>query len=565
MAIAAIVAATASHAAALGLSTQDEALYRDAFAAIEDKNWPKARSLAVQADLVLPAKVIYWLDLTREKSKPDFDELATFLLSNPDWPSQKMLRTKAEQAMDLAMPASAVIAWFERFPPVSRQGRIRLAQALDATQRTAEAVDLLRRIWIEENFPRRNSKVFYARYKSILRPEDHIARLDRLLWDGRRSEAKRMLRVVESGYAALGEARIRLMERGWAVDQAVAAVPVELRDDPGLWYERLRWRRRKNQDRYDESAREILFAPPIELVRPSAWWDERGILARRALEDGYVSEAYRLASEHGQTEGLDFADAEWLAGWIALRFLGDAKVAYGHFATMRQAVRYPISTARAAYWAGRALEDLGERESARLWYADAAQHWETYYGQLAGGCLNALGVDIRPGNIEPLDYSGATIGDHELANVVRLLVYLDEVERIDDFILRLVALAETPEDQAFIAMLALASDRPDLSTAAARRAIKHGVNLVANAYPLVDLPINGDQAGLEDALVLAVIRRESAFDPEAISSAGARGLMQLMPATARQVARAMRLPENTATLTEDPAYNVTLAQPSSRA
>ena len=558
LAAAVLLAAPALGSEARGLSVSDEALYRDAFAAIESKNWPKALRLAAEGENPLPGKVILWLDLTRAASKPGFEALAAFLIDNPDWPSQKTLRAKAELAMPFSLPATQVIAWFEHFSPVSREGRIRLAEALGEVGRSEEKIDLIRRIWVEENFPRRDSKAFYARYKSVLLPEDHVARLDRLLWDGRRSEARRMLRVVDADHAALGEARLRLMERGWAVDQAIAAVPAALRNDPGLQYERLRWRQRKDQLSYDESAREILFDAPDELGRPAAWWSQRAILARRALEDGHVSAAYRIASEHGPLDGAAFADAEWLAGWIALQFLQDAAVAFEHFAALRRAVGYPISLARAGYWAGRALEQMGDRESARLWYADAAQHWQTFYGQLAGARLASLGVDIRPGGIEPIDYSGATIGNHELADVVRLLVYLDQPELIDDFILRLVALGEGPQDQAFIATLALASDRPDLSIRAARRAVRHGIVLQAHAWPLVALPPEGDPAGLEPALVLTVVRQESAFDPQAVSPSGARGLMQLMPATARQVARAMRLPATVSQLTEDAGYNVTL-------
>lgn len=367
-----------------------------------------------------------------------------------------------------------------------------------------------------------------------------------------------MLRVVDAGYAALGEARLRLMERGWSVDQAVAAVPAALRNDPGLQYERLRWRQRKDQQSYDESAREILFDAPDELGRPAAWWTQRAILARRALEDGHITTAYRIVSEHGPLEGSAFADAEWLAGWVALEFLQDASLAFEHFTALRRAVSYPISLARAGYWAGRALEQMGDRESARRWYTDAAQHWQTFYGQLAGARLVSLGVDIRPGGIEPIDYASATISNHELADVVRLLVYLDQPELIDDFILRLVAIGEGPQDQAFIATLALASDRPDLSIRAARRAVRHGIVLQAHAWPLVALPPEGDPAGLEPALVLTVVRQESAFDPQAVSPSGARGLMQLMPATARQVARAIRLPTAVGQLTEDAGYNVTL-------
>lgn len=540
-------------ASASELSQKDEELYREAFAAVKADRWQRAHLLASHADDDLLAKTIQWLDFTRHGTDASFAELDGFIAENPDWPDQRALQASAERAIRNNLSAQEVIAWFAERTPVSAAGRIHLADAWRKSGRTEEGIASLRRVWIEEDIPKQEAKDFYRVYKTFLRPEDHIARLDRLLWDGRRHAARRMLRVVDADHRTLGEARLRLMEQKPSVDAAIAAVPEALRDDTGLIYERLRWRRRKG---FDESAREILLGPPDELVREGAWWRERAIQVREALDEGLITTAYELASQHGQTGGVGLADAEWLSGWITLRFLEDPETAFAHFARMKEGVNYPISLARANYWAGRALEASGEAGEARAWYAEAAKHWYTFYGQLAALQLAARGERIWPARVGPIEATSERIEDHELAEVARQLAAIGESKRIKRFLIGLADLGEDANDVAAVARLALELGRPDFSIAVAKQAIKRGLEMVPYAYPLVSLPLNAPFP--EKALVMALVRQESAFDEKAVSAAGARGLMQLMPATARQVAKALRISMATDQLTADPAYNLKL-------
>lgn len=541
------------------ISADDRALYAAAFRAVEAGQWTKARRLAAKASHTLAAKVITWMALKDGAAGIRFAEYADFITENPDWPELGTLRRRAERALDTSLADEDVIAWFRMHPPLTGPGLARLGEAYLETGREAEGLGLLHRAWVEGDFSYREERSFLKRHKSRVGPEHHVARLDRLLWDGRRKAARRLLRLVDGGHRKLAEARLRLMSRAGGVDGTIAAVPTSLKDDPGLWYERARWRRRKG---FHERAREILLDPPTDLVRPEAWWAESRLGVRRALVDGAITDAYWLASRHRLAESLALAEAEWLAGWIALLFLEEPENALRHFGTLAQSVRRPISVARAAYWAGRATESAGRAEAAAAWYRKAAHHPTTFYGQLAAaraGLSEALALPEPP---VPTEADVRALNELELVNAVRVLAELGQRDLIDPFVLRLGSQAETPEEHTLIAVLAHAVERLDLAVAVAKRASWAGIDLVNYGYPLIPVPPppGGASQGVEPALLLAMVRQESAFDPTAVSRRGARGLLQMLPATARRVARRLNLRFSRARLVTDPAYNLTLGQ-----
>ena len=534
------------------LSAEDWRLYKRAFAAIGKGDWTTARRLGSQADERLPAKAITWLYLTQPGSPARFEEIAVLVESNADWPLRPTLLRRAEEAMSDRIPDQRVLAWFAAHPPVSGTGRVRLAEALMHSGQAGAGEALLRRAWVEGDFPVRREREIQRRHRKLLTRSDHEARLDRLLWDERRRAARRMLHHVSDGARALAIARLTLMERAGGVDNAIARVPAHLKDHPGLVFERLRWRRRKG---FDERAKLLLLDPPETLVRPEAWWRERKIQARKSLTEGSVTEAYRLARDHGELSGASLAEAEWLAGWIALRFLGDSEVAHAHFARMYDAVRFRLSRARGAYWAARAAERGGGLERARIWYAKAAEHQTAFYGQLAALRLErsadlALAPDPLP-SVSEIE----TFNRRELVRVVRLLAELGETERLRPFIMALAEQAGTPAEHFLAATLAGILGRSDLAIAAAKRSERAGVRIVAPSYPLIVPPAG---AKLEPALLLALFRQESEFNPKAVSRSGARGLMQLLPRTAKRVASKLKIRYVKAKLTEDPSYNATL-------
>ncbi len=530
------------------------------FQAISAGKWKQAKSAAAGVRDPLFAKIVRWIDFERHDTRASFDAITQFIKDNPDWPGQKRLLRNAEEAMTRGASHTAMLDWFDRHAPDSAAGLERLGAVLLAAGKTVEARTVLRKAWVEGNFTKQREKSFYKRYRGYLTRDDHKARLDRLIWEERNWPARRMLWKVKADFRSLSQARLMLMRNEGNVDHAIAQVPDHLKDDPGLIYERLRWRRRRGRDL---SAREMLAQAPARPLWAEKWWIERSILARNALKDGHVSEAYRIARNHGLKSGVNFAEAEWLAGWIALRFLNDRKEALGHFITLFQAVRYPVSLARGAYWAGRAAEALNTPKLAQHWYLAAASHPTTYYGQLAQVRLRpgqglSLPTEAKPSKKELTKFAKV-----ELVCAVSLLVEAGEKERLRPFVLALGEVYDSPGWRVLTASLARAHGRPDIGVAIAKKAIQKGGQIIQAGYPTLtslSYPKVAKGVAVETPLVLAIVRQESAFDSQAISHAGARGLMQLMPRTALKVAQAQKLSYSSQRLTAEPKLNLKLGQ-----
>ncbi|MBT5658828.1 MAG: hypothetical protein HOJ02_01610, partial [Rhodospirillaceae bacterium] len=338
------------------LATAEHETAAQVFQAIKKKNWRKARALARNIENETFKSLILWLDYKRPKGDHSFADIAAFLNAHPDWPQRRTLQARAEEAMTDGTNDLNVIAWFNANPPITTHGKVRFAEALLRSDDKDKGIELIRQTWREGNFGYRQERTFIARHRKnqertfIARHRkkwtkaDNIARLDRLLWEGKFSAAQRTVRRLPKEYQILAEARMRLRKNRGGVDWAIRRMSPELIDDPGFQYERLRWRRKRGRD----DAVEILFAQPDDPLHRNMWWTERQNVARQTLAKGDVSLAYRLASEHRQKPGnAAYAEAEWLAGWIALRFLDNSQQALDHFTRLYENVRYPVSLSRA--------------------------------------------------------------------------------------------------------------------------------------------------------------------------------------------------------------------------
>jgi soluble lytic murein transglycosylase len=542
------------HPLATGLiGARDMKLYKEAFAAADKRQWNRAIEIAGRATYKLPLKIIEWRYFSAYRNHASFDQITRFIEAHPEWPGQLTLRRRAEQALDDTISQARTLKWFAGHEPVTGIGMYRYGDALLSSGKQAEGTGWIRKAWHLGEFSKPAESEILRHYGGLLGAEDHEKRLDHLLWERETDAAVRLFPFLTEDMKKLATARIRLIRNSWNVDQAIRAVPAELQNDPGLIFERAKWRRRKA---LDEESRELLFEVDDSAPRAEKWWPERHLHARKLLAKGHITEAYNLSSQHGLTDGEDFAAAEWLSGWITLRFLDDGEQALLHFTRLYENVSYPISRARGAYWIGRAKESLGEKVMADYWYKVAAQYYTTYYGQMA---LHELGQKKLP-TIPQITTAGTLIrdnvGNDEQVLIVRHLAEIGAAKWTKPFLLAMAEKAKDESDYVAVAELATRIGRPDYAISVAKRAAQLGTDLTEINWPTPTLAIQNPP--IEPALMLAITRQESAFASDAVSWAGARGLMQLMPGTAKLVSRQLNVQYSKALLTADPAYNAKL-------
>lgn len=496
--------------------------------------------------------IIEWHRLRAGKGR--FDEVLEFLDRRPDWPGLDYLRQRSEGSVPFGAREREVAAFFRDAPPATGEGSVALVSALARLGDRDGAEDTVRRAWLTRTIAPGGEKVLLENYGALLAPL-HEARLDMLVWENQRGAAERMYGLVSPGWKALAEARLALRADKGGVDALVEAVPKALQDNPGLLFERFQWRARKGRN---AEALEIVLGregTEASLGRPTMWAGWRRGLARAEMREGRPEVAYRLAAQHGLTEGGAFADLEWLAGYLALTYLDDAEAALRHFQRFRAAVATPISLGRAGYWEGRAWEALGNAEAARTAYAFGGEWQTSFYGLLAAEKAGVPPDPALAGRTPRPHWRATSFAGSSVLEAALLLQRMGERGLAMRFLTHLAESLDETEAGA-LGDLALDMDEPYVAVMIGKRVAERAMVLPKPYYPVVNLGAQAER--VEPALALAIARRESEFDTGVQSGVGARGLMQIMPATAREVSQALGLRYSADRLIEDPVYNATL-------
>ncbi len=525
-----------SAAAKPAASSSNRAQIAQAFSAMS-RNWNRARMLAAEAGNQAARLIVEWRYVLDDMSGANFETISAFLNEHPGWPRHDALTVRAERTMPEDMAPRDVIQWYSAHPPVSGNGYIRLGTALMETGKRDQGAALIRKGWTDFTFSQSDEKEIGTVYANVIGAAEQKMRLLKLLAKEDLGGAQRQMQRVGADVQRLGNALLRIKASPALAKTVLASFPESSRD-PELLFEAARALRRQN---HDQDAWDLMAKAPTDkddMAVAERWSAERQIMARDALKIGQTTLAYQFASTPALAPdaGTTFMDAEFLAGWIALRYLHKPDLAQIHFQRLANGVNFPISVARAHYWLGRTDEALNKPMDALAEYRRAANYSTVFYGQLALAKLNETPVlHMNVAVSDPLPSERAAFEGDERVQAMKLLTDMGDRSTARQFALAIATDTTDPKRLSMLAETVAATGDQALSVRVAKNASYNEVYLQPYLHPVVAMPkVKGSAP--EAALVLGLARQESEFDTGAVSTAGARGLMQLMPASAKHAA-----------------------------
>lgn len=522
--------------------------------ALNDRDPDRARAIRdSMARSTIDRHILTWsIALSGIEGVPS-EEIRSAAAELEGWPGLGSLGALSERALFSENPsAQQVFRTFGDKSPETVKGAILMVRALLSTGETGQAASLAAKTWRTERMDRQETGIFLDEFERLLTKADHLRRMEMLLYRDHLSEAEPLAELAEA--QSLYRAWSAVIRNPARAADAISRVHASWHDDPAYLFIRIRHLRELERDR---EAAKLLAKMPRDravLVDPDEWWIEARVVSRGLYEKGEFKEAYDLAAAHLAQSPADYAEAEFHAGWYALRGLKDPQTASRHFANILNVVDGQISTARAHYWLGRAAEAGGG--NAKTHFERAAEYPTTFYGQLAAAKLDRKSLNIAYPS--PSDAERARFASREAVVAIRKLESAGHQWRADSLYRALAGQLESPGELAILAAMAERRGDHQISLQVGKIAWNRGLEVAALAYPLGAVPPSANISGAGKALAYSIARQESAFNKAAVSPANARGLLQLLPGTARGVAARHGLPYSKPRLTADAGYNATL-------
>ncbi|MCF6198327.1 MAG: lytic transglycosylase domain-containing protein [Hyphomicrobiaceae bacterium] len=521
---------------------------------------------ASRSQIVDPAvrKLAWWYYLRKASSLDDPMAMERFRKKNTDWPSRGLLRRRVERALlkNDASP-STIKGLYAKKRPTSGTGKFLLALAYKRTGQPQKALKLVREAWHRHTLGKKTEKKLLSIFGNQLGAADHRRRADHFLYKDKKRHLPAVRRVKK--YLSKPEQekinlRMEVIKRRLKdAEKQYAKLGKDALSDVGLLFNKIQLLRRKEKF---EASRQLLARAPLgtkAMVEPNEWWIERRLQTRYALRQNKPLAAYKIASNHGKISRRNLCDAEFLSGWIALTRLNKIELAAGHFVLQRKHARRRREISKAEYWLGRLAQKRGDKIGALSHFSNSAKYFRTYYGQLA---LQAMKRKSLVGQLSPPVPSRLDLRRFLARDAVRALVIAHKADQNGLVSLFFNALAwrlKSPGEITLLAELASQIHSRRGSVVTGKIGIYRGFDLDRYAYPLNAMPhYKRLTAKVDTAFILALARQESEFNAKAKSPVGARGMMQIMPGTARQIARQHKVRYSRSRLTSDPSYNISL-------
>ena len=552
------------------ISAEDAQRLRDSIKAVGGGDIARARTLRGQLTDPAARRLVEWFALRNGFGAPA--DFYAFSEANPAWPDRQLLRRRAEdQAFVQGGSSQKIRSLFRDEGPQAGAGFAALASAYLAENDETRARAMAAKAWREYELAATLETGFLERFRALLSPDDHRRRLDRILVDSvrfsaerddRAAIARRVIPLLPEAEQKKAEARLAVFLKSKTADKLLAALPAEPEGtvDWGLAYQRVQHLR--SLGKMDEVWKILTALPadPDKLVSPDDWWMERRAAAYAALRADKPGIAYAIVRDPGPLSVNPLKDATFMAGWLALRYLDDAKAALAHFEASRGAADGPLTQSRADYWLGRTHEALGRRDEAGKHYANAAKLFDTFHGQLA---RHKIGSPVLGANLPAVPTAEEVSRFSELDAVKAIMLAMNA--NLDRSIVRMLLghlryHLKTEGEVALLAQLAEALGDTQMVVRIGKTAIARGMNLVVYAYPVHPFPAyKALRAPPETAMLLGIARQESEFNSAIVSTAGARGLLQVMPITAQHICRDHKVKCDIPRLLTDNSYNAMIA------
>ena len=541
------------------LNNKDFEISKVVFDYVDRKQWKLALSDAQKMQDKTIYTLVNWMYLIDSQSGASFNEYFIFIKNNKDWPRINRIKYLAEHKINFDNNTpSSIIEYFTNNPPLSGFGKLRLAEALLENNQAEKSKSLVKDGFKDAELSKNDLRYFSKIFKKFLTQQDYTLRADYFAYEAKYQDLRDTIEYLNPDYQKLYNARAALFTKRSA-DNLIAQVPQYLKEDPGLIYDRIKWRRKKA--RFDDALTLINQSASDSLERNQYLAKERLSIARDKIQDKEFKTAYEILKDHRLKDGSDYAEIEWHLGWLALSFLNQPDAALAHFLKMNAAVSYPISKARAAFWIGKTYKKLGQVNQANTWFKTGSQYGTTFYGQLSHKEIDEKKFSINNSFKFSEEKYEEFKKNNPLAKSVIVLKELNRTKYTKDILRHLgdVDQNKTAEEISMAGVLAQDIERYDFAIQIAKNASYKNLNFLEISYPKIEVPKQiKDQKILDSSVILALIRQESEFDTSATSRVGAKGLMQIMPATGKLLSKVTNIDFSREKLTRDKDYNLAL-------